>query len=498
MSTTIATPDKKIVSISGDPIKSKITTTKDGKKITGDEAIAKLATQLPDVKGYRLLCIVPEAEETYAGGIVKSDEVKKIEEGATVCLFVMQLGDLAYQDKARFPGGPWCKEGDFVITRAYAGTRIKIHGKEFRIINDDTVEAVVDDPRGYERAQENSMAEIINEVPDEVEMEGGELEVDLDEGKKEAPGKSTADVERVEQEPKQEELFIEEEDDTPPEDRGKEPLPDDIVKQVEGDTLEGYSERVKQRMAQLKKMHHDERREKEKAERERQEAVTYAQKVTDQNKRLQTTLSTGEEDYIKTLVSASETELKIAKRDYKEAYDSGDTEKIVEAQGAMNSAQMKLAQASGLKPQYTTSQIPENSVESNQQQVRPQVAKPDAKAQAWQDTNTWFGKDEEMTSLALGVHEKLVRNGLSPTSDEYYRRIDETMQKRFPENFGDNSLEPDRPAQRKPSNVVAPATRSTAPKKVRLSKTQVAFAKKLKLTPEQYAREMIKLENANG
>ena len=342
------------------------------------------------------------------------------------------------------------------------------------------------------------MAEIINEVPDEVEMEGGELEVDLDEGKKEASGKSTADVERVEQEPKQEELFIEEEDDTPPEDRGKEPLPDDIVKQVEGDTLEGYSERVKQRMAQLKKMHHDERREKEKAERERQEAVTYAQKVTDQNKKLQTTLSTGEEDYIKTLVSASETELKIAKRDYKEAYESGDTEKIVEAQGAMNSAQMRLAQASGLKPQYTTSQIPENSVESNQQQVRPQVAKPDAKAQAWQDTNTWFGKDEEMTSLALGVHEKLVRNGLSPTSDEYYRRIDETMQKRFPENFGDTSLEPDRPAQRKPSNVVAPATRSTAPRKVRLSKTQVAFAKKLKLTPEQYAREMIKLENANG
>ena len=344
------------------------------------------------------------------------------------------------------------------------------------------------------------MAEIINEIPDELDMKGEELEVDLDEGKKTRPEKSTADVERVEQEPKQTELEleIEEEDDTPPEDRGKEPLPDEIKKEVEEDTLEGYSERVKQRMAQLKKMHHDERREKEKAERERQEAVTYAQKVADQNKKLQTTLSTGEEDYIKTLVSASETELKIAKRDYKEAYESGDTEKIVEAQSAMNSAQMKLAQASGLKPQYTTSQEVENSVESNQQQVRPQVAKPDAKAQAWQDANTWFGKDEEMTSLALGVHEKLVRSGLSPTSDEYYRRIDETMRKRFPENFGDNSLEPDRPAQRKPSNVVAPATRSTAPRKVRLSKTQVAFAKKLKLTPEQYAREMIKLENANG
>ena len=339
------------------------------------------------------------------------------------------------------------------------------------------------------------MAEIINEIPDEVDMEGEELEVDLDAGKKESDGKkSTADVERV-AEP---ELEIEEEDDTPPEDRGKEPLPDEIVKEVEEDTLEGYSERVKQRMAQLKKMHHDERREKERAERERQEAVAYAQKVANQNKYLQTTLSTGEEDYIKTKVSASEAELKMAKRDYREAYESGDTEKIIEAQTAMNTAQFKLAQASGLKPQYA-GQTKENEVESNQQTVQPTVSKPDAKAQAWQQKNTWFGKDEEMTSLALGVHEKLVRSGVSPTSDEYYHRIDETMQKRFPENFGEESLESDKPAQRKkPSNVVAPATRSTAPKKVRLSKTQVAFAKKLKLTPEQYAREMIKLENANG
>ncbi len=346
------------------------------------------------------------------------------------------------------------------------------------------------------------MAEIINEIPDEVEMEGEELEVDLDAAKKDSDGKkSTADVEKVEQEPKktEPELELEVEDDTPAEDRGKEPLPDEIKKEVEEDTLEGYSERVKQRMAQLKKMHHDERREKEKAERERQEAVAYAQKVADQNKKLQTTLSTGEEDYIKTLVSASESDLKIAKRDYREAYESGDTDKIVEAQEAMNSAQMKLAQASGMKPQYNSGQAKENEVESNQQSVQPTVSKPDAKAQAWQEKNTWFGKDEEMTSLALGVHEKLVRSGLSPTSDEYYHRIDETMQKRFPENFGEESLESDKPAQRKkPSNVVAPATRSTAPKKVRLSKTQVAFAKKLKLTPEQYAREMIKLENANG
>jgi co-chaperonin GroES (HSP10) len=153
MNNTIATPDKKIVSISGDPIITKNTTTKEGVKLTEDEAIARTAAQLPDVKGYRILCIVPEADEAYERGIIKSDAARQIlEEHSTVVLWVMQLGDLAYKDKARFPEGPWCKEGDFVITRAYAGTRIKIHGKEFRIINDDTVEAVVDDPRGYERA----------------------------------------------------------------------------------------------------------------------------------------------------------------------------------------------------------------------------------------------------------------------------------------------------------------------------------------------------------
>lgn len=341
------------------------------------------------------------------------------------------------------------------------------------------------------------MAEIINEIPEELDMKGEEVEVDLDEGKKTQPEKSTSDVERVEQEPTQQELFVEEEDDTPAADKGKEPLPKEMVEELEKDDLEGYSERVKQRMAQLKKVWHDERRAKEQAAREKDEAIAYAQKVAEHNKNLHTTLSTGEEDYIKTVIASAETDVSVAKRDYGEAYDSGDTDKIVEAQAKMNDAQLKLAQAKVLKPQYKASQVAQSSVELNQNNPS-NIPKPDARAQAWQDENTWFGKDEEMTSLALGLHEKLVRNGVNPSTDEYYRRIDETMQKRFPENFGDNSLESDKPAQRKPSNVVAPATRSTAPKKVRLSKTQVAFAKKLKLTPEQYAREMIKLENANG
>ena len=110
------------------------------------------ATQLPEVKGFRILCAVPEVDATYESGIIKSKNTKSIEEHSTVVLFVMKLGDMAYTDKSRFPTGAWCKEGDFVITRAYSGTRIRIHGREFRIINDDTVEAVVEDPRGYERA----------------------------------------------------------------------------------------------------------------------------------------------------------------------------------------------------------------------------------------------------------------------------------------------------------------------------------------------------------
>jgi hypothetical protein len=164
----------------------------------------------------------------------------------------------------------------------------------------------------------------------------------------------------------------------------------------------------------------------------------------------------------------------------------------------MNDAQMRLSQTENYERRFNKPlQDDRNDVYISQNS--PSVPKPDSKAVAWQEKNDWFGKDEEMTSLALGLHEKLVRSGVSPTSDDYYRRIDSTMQKRFPEYFGDATLDEEKPAERtKPSNVVAPATRSTAPKKVKLTKTQVALAKKFGLTPEQYARETLKLENRNG
>jgi hypothetical protein len=295
------------------------------------------------------------------------------------------------------------------------------------------------------------------------------------------------------------EIDIEIEDDTPEEDRGREPLPKEVVEELEKDELTDYSTRVKERMAQLKKVWHDERRVKEAAEREREEAINYAKKVSEENKKLKSTLSSGEQDYINAIKAAVTHELEVAKRDYREAYDSGETDRIIEAQQKMNDAQLRLSQANNYAPQYnSTGQEDKDSVYI--QPSQPQSFKPDQKAIKWQETNKWFGTDEEMTSLALGLHEKLVRSGIDPTSDNYYRRIDDTMRKRFPEYFGDATLDEETPAPRttKPSTVVAPATRSTAPKKVRLSKTQLSLAKKFGLTPEQYALETLKLERTNG
>ena len=333
--------------------------------------------------------------------------------------------------------------------------------------------------------------DIVFEYPEDDDIPGSKIpdekEAFIQKGKNEVKVETKAD-----------DIALEIEDDTPPEDKGKEPLPKEKVEELENDTLEDYSERVKQRMAQLKKVWHDERRAKEAADREREEAIRYAQHIAEENKKLKSSLSSGEEEYIKAISSSLEHQLSLAKREYREAYDSGDTEKIIDAQTKMNEAQYRLSQAQSYQPKYKIP-LQDDKNEVYIPQNEQSVLKPDAKALAWQQKNTWFGQDEEMTSLAFGTHEKLVKSGISPSSDEYYRRIDDTMQKRFPEYFGDATLDEEKPAERtKPSTVVAPATRSTAPKKVRLTKTQVALAKKFGLTPEQYARETLKLENANG
>ena len=325
--------------------------------------------------------------------------------------------------------------------------------------------------------QENSMEMVEYEFPDEQENAAEEEVVSQDEDPYEI------------------------EDDTPEEDRGREPLPQEVVDDLEKDELNDYSERVRTRMSQLKKVWHDERRAKEATLREREEALRVAQQIMEENKKLRATLSSGEEMLMGTMKEAAEREFEIAKREYRDAYDAGDTEKVIQAQERLTSAQMKVQQVTGYRPIYGARQSPVQNEENvvNTESQRPQVRQPDHKAVLWQEQNPWFGSDEEMTSLALGLHEKLVKTGVDPRSDDYYRRINTTMRKRFPEYFGESTQEEAKPAPRaKPSTVVAPATRSTAPKKIVLTKTQVNLAKKLGLTPEQYARELIKMENANG
>jgi len=289
------------------------------------------------------------------------------------------------------------------------------------------------------------------------------------------------------------------EDDTPEEDRNREPLPKEVVEELEKDELTDYSDRVRTRMAQLKKVWHDERRAKEATAREREEALRMAQNVYEENKRLKAQLERGEGELVEKYKEAAEREMELAKREYRDAYDAGDTDKVLNAQERLTKAQLAYQQVENYKRKYENA---ESSLQDESKQVytqpqRPQTAAPDPKAAAWQSQNTWFGTDEEMTSLALGLHEKLVRSGVDPRSDDYYSRIDTTMRKRFPEYFGETQEQVKPTPRAKPATVVAPATRSTAPKKIVLTKTQVSLAKKLGITPEQYARELMK-ETQNG
>jgi hypothetical protein len=297
-------------------------------------------------------------------------------------------------------------------------------------------------------------------------------------------------------EAEKEDFQLEVEDDTPVEDRGREPLPKEIVQELENDELEDYSEKVKVRLKQMKKVYHDERREKDQALRERQAAEDLAKRILEENRVLKTRLSAGERSYLETYQSAAELELDSAKRAYKEAYDAGDSDRLIEAQEQLNNAQFKLQRAKEYVPSL---QFNENEVQSTPEVP---VARPDPRAVAWQERNTWFGQDEEMTSLALGLHQKLVKQyGSNYTStDEYWQKIDGTMRQRFPDYFQDSTQQESKPAQRteKPSTVVAPATRSTSSKKVVLKQSQLNIAKRLGLSPEQYARELLRMEANNG
>lgn len=287
-------------------------------------------------------------------------------------------------------------------------------------------------------------------------------------------------------------LEIEIEDDTPEKDRNKKPLPKEVAEELYNDELEDYSTKVKKKLVQLKKLAHDERREKEAIQREQQEAVALARRLIEENNKLKSTLNNSQKSVLETAKRAVEMEMAQAEREYQEAYESGDSAKVLEAQKKLNQVAIKIDKVSNFKP--TPLQEEQFEVQPRQQPV--QRVRSDPSAEAWRKENPWFGEDKEMTSLALGLHEKLKEEGVVLSSQEYYRRIDQTMRKRFPERFEDLTENDEKPTRAtKAGTVVAPAQRTTASKRVRLTNSQQSIAKKLGLTNEQYAAEFIKLES---
>ena len=287
-------------------------------------------------------------------------------------------------------------------------------------------------------------------------------------------------------------------DDTPPADRNRDPVPDNIKEELEtADTSKDYSKNVKDKFTQYKKAWHDERRAKEAALREQQEALAAAQNILDENKRLKQMLQTGEKELITTYQSSAELEVSQARRNYKEAYDSGDSDALAEAQEEMMRAQLKLDRAKNFKP---TVQISENDVQIQVKQPQ-QPAQMNDKVAEWVSKNPWYVDPEKkvMSKYAVFVHEELEEQfgRAFVGTDEYFKRIDNEVKRRFPEEFADIQNEEEEKPQRtsRLSTVVAPAKRSTSSKKIVLTKTQVALAKKFGLSPEQYARELNKLES---
>ncbi len=294
----------------------------------------------------------------------------------------------------------------------------------------------------------------------------------------------------------EEEFEIVVEDDTPEEDRDREPMPEEIVDTLEKDELEEYSvEKAKQ----LKKVWHDERRAKEEAQRERDAAVAYAKQQQEENKKFRADLNKGEEALMENSKSSAEHELQLATKMYKEAFEAGEADQVADAQAKMVSAQSRLHAAENYERQYGEVEQAEQNEGWNiqpQQEQQPQI---DRKALAWQKKNeSWWGTNRKMTSFAFGMHEELVSQGIDPDvdSDEYYSSIDKEMRLRFPEEFEGETPEADASPRSaaKAKTVVSSAKRTTKSKKVVLKDSEVRLAHRLGLTPEDYVREKLKLE----
>tara|TARA_R110000822_G_scaffold36305_1_gene102363 strand:- start:1116 stop:2000 length:885 start_codon:yes stop_codon:yes gene_type:complete len=280
------------------------------------------------------------------------------------------------------------------------------------------------------------------------------------------------------------EIEVEIIDDTPEEDQGRAKLKDEDDDNE--DEIESYSKGVQKRINQIQHKYHDERRAKEALERQNAEAIRIAQTILQENEQLKSTLNWGHQEYTKEATGRLDYAHKIAQDKYRRAFETGDTDGVLEAQD-------ELTELSSQKRQLSTlvSPVPQKALQQQNNDVYiPQQPVPEAprdyKAEDWAGKNPWFGKDEEMTAFAYGLHEKLVKSGVDPTSDEYYQRVDSRIREIFPKNF-----------DRKKSSPVASVGRTTAPRKVALNNSEIAIAKRLGITPELYAKYKIK-EQSNG
>lgn len=300
-----------------------------------------------------------------------------------------------------------------------------------------------------------------------------------------------------------EKLEVEVEDDTPVQDRGRKPMKDPVEDPTD-DELASYDEKVQARIKKFTRGYHDERRAKEEALREREAAEQFARQVWEQNKQLQQQLSTGSKAYIETSKSAAQVELEAAKDKYRKAYESGDADAIVSAQELIAKATLKMDKAETLKPIEVEER--ENFVPARAEPAAPNIT---PRTKRWiEDNSDWFGPDEEMTMAAMGIDKKLQREYGADYigTEEYFKTVDRTMRKRFPEYFESQSQEENDPPSRKrstpveeddeplprasKSTVVAPASRSSSPNRIRLKASEANIARRLGVPLEQYAKQV--------
>ena len=293
--------------------------------------------------------------------------------------------------------------------------------------------------------------------------------------------------EKPDEEP-DEEFEVEVVDDTPKADRNREAS--EPPEAVTDEELEDYSDKVRKRIKHFSKGYHDQRREKEQAVRDRTELEKYAKQLVAENKTLKTSQTENQRVLLDQAKRTASGELAAAKREYKDAYEAGDTEAVVEAQDKLTTVKIKSDRLDNIR--LPSLQDTPDTVE--QVNTEPAPVAVDHRANEWAAVNPWFGSDDEMTSYVLGLHSKLVKTGVNPQSDEYYESINTRMRRMFPEQF-EGEKKPKRRA-----NVVAPATRSTSHKKVVLTQTQVRLAKRLGVTLEDYAQQVaIEMrKNLNG